>query len=110
MTDVLVNSTPRSVLKTAILKQVQSHYIEAMVERFGLLDCNGVKTLRPKNIKLSSPPAEDSAQIKPYQAAVGMLNFLSVQTCPDIACEVSHLGIFNLRHNGTHWAAVKHLL
>lgn len=39
-----------------------------------------------------------------------MLNFLSVQTRPDISFAVSYLARFNSRHNDSHWAAVKHLL
>lgn len=39
-----------------------------------------------------------------------MLNFLSVQTRPDISFAVGYLSRFNSRHNETHWSAVKHLL
>lgn len=39
-----------------------------------------------------------------------MLNFLSVQTRPDLAYAVSYLARFNSRHNNSHWSAVKHLL
>lgn len=88
----------------------QSHYIDSRLERFGLADCNGVKSPLPQNIKLSTPSVDESCEIEPYRAAVGMLNFLSVQTRPDIAFPVSYLARFNSRHNETHWSAVKHLL
>lgn len=88
----------------------QSHYCRNMLERFAMSDCNGVKTPLPTNVKLSSPPSEDSVEIEQYRAATGMLNFLSVQTRPDISFAVSYLSRFNSRHNHSHWAAVKHLL
>lgn len=88
----------------------QSHYCDTILERFGMTDCNGVKTPLPMNIKLYTPDTQDSVEIEPYRAAVGMLNFLSVQTRPDIAFAVSYLSRFNSRHNDSHWSAVKHLL
>lgn len=88
----------------------QSHYIDGMLERFGMSDCNGVKTPLPQNIRLFTPAAEDAHEIEQYRAAVGMLNYLSVQTRPDIAYAVNFLAQFNSRHNETHWSAVKHLL
>lgn len=39
-----------------------------------------------------------------------MINFLSVQTRPDIGYTVGYLARFNSRHNNTHWSAVKHLI
>lgn len=88
----------------------QSHYCDLMLNRFGMSDSNGAKTPLPSNIKLFTPSTEDSTEIEHYQAAVGMLNFLLVQTRPDIGFAVSYLARFNSRHNVTHWAAVKHLL
>lgn len=81
-----------------------------MLERFGMKDCKGVKTPLPTNVKLFSPSLEDSKEIELYRAAIGMLNFLSVQTRPDISYAVNYLARFNSRHNDSHWSAVKHLL
>lgn len=75
-----------------------------------MTDCNGVKTPLPQNIRLFTPALEDACEIEQYRAAVGMLNFLSVQTRPNIAYAVNFLARFNSRHNDTHWSAVKHLL
>ena len=88
----------------------QSHYCHNMLERFGMTECNGVKTPLPTNVKLSSPLVEDCSEIEHYRAATGMLNFLALQTRPDISFAVSYLCRFNSRHNDAHWAAVKHLL
>lgn len=88
----------------------QSHYCAKMLDRFNLSNCNEVKTPLPSNIQLHTPIVDESEEIEEYQAAVGMLNFLSVQTRPDIGFSVGYLARFNSRHNKTHWSAVKHLL
>lgn len=88
----------------------QAHYCNTRLESFGMPDCNGVKTPLPSNIKLSSPSIEESYEIEQYREAVGMLNFLSVQTRPEISFAGSYLSRFNSRHNNSHWTAVKHLL
>ena len=88
----------------------QSHYCRTMLERFGLSDCSGVKTPLPTNVKLLTPSIEDSCEIEQYRAATGMLNFLALQTRPDISFAVSYLCRFNSRHDNSHWSAVKHLL
>lgn len=88
----------------------QEHYCNTMLERFNLLDCNSVRTPLPQNVHLYTPTDGESEEIEQYRAAVGMLNFLSIQTRPDIAFSVSYLARFNSRHNSSHWTAVKHLL
>lgn len=88
----------------------QSHYCDTILERFGMTECNGVRTPLPTNVKLFTPEIQDSTEIEPYRAAVGMLNFLSVQTRPDISFAVNYLERFNSRHNESHWSTVKHLM
>lgn len=88
----------------------QSHYCAKMLERFNLSNCNGVKTLLPTNIHLHTPIVEESEEIEEYRAAVGMLNFLAVQTRPDIGYYVGYIARFISRHNNSHWSAVKNLL
>lgn len=74
-----------------------------------MTDCNCVNTPLPTNIRLSSPSIEESLEIEQYRAATGMLNFLALQTRPDISFAVSYLSCFNSRHD-SHWRSVKHLL
>lgn len=75
--------------RTIILNQ--SHYCEKMLERFSLSNCNGVKTPLPTTIHPYTPVADEAEEIEEYHAAVGMLNFLSVQTRPDIGYAVGYL-------------------
>lgn len=81
-----------------------------MLERFGLTDCTTVKTPLTPNVKLFTLSDEESFEIEEYRSAVGMLNFLSVQTRPDLGYAVSYFARFNSRHNATHWSGVKHFL
>lgn len=77
---------------------------------FEMSDCNSVKTPLPQNVQLFTPTVEDSVEIETYCTAVGMLNFLAIQTQPDISFSVSYLARFNPCHNKSHWMAAKHLL
>lgn len=88
----------------------QRHYCKNMLDHFNMSDCNRIKTPLPQNVHLFTPEVEDSVEIETYYAAVGMLNFLAIQTQPDISFSVSYLACFNSCHNKSHWLAVKNLL
>lgn len=80
-----------------------------MLQHFEMSQCNSVKTPRPQKVQLFCPTEDDSLEIEDYLAAVGMLNFLVIQTRPDILFAVNYLARFNSQHNKSHWLAVKHL-
>uniref|UniRef100_W4VRQ4 Putative retrovirus-related pol polyprotein from transposon tnt n=1 Tax=Corethrella appendiculata TaxID=1370023 RepID=W4VRQ4_9DIPT len=93
----------------------QQHYIEEILNKFGMSECKPSYTPMQHNQKLSkadSPnlPAEieDMKQV-PYQEAIGCLMYLSNCTRPDISFVVNKLSRFNNNPGTEHWAAVKHL-
>lgn len=104
-TEILLFTLASTASKTDLTNQ--SHYIEARLEQFGLSECSSVKTSLPQKIKLSTPSIDKSLENKQYWAAFGILNFLLVQTRPNIALSVSYLTRFNPQRNDTHWAAAR---
>lgn len=94
----------------------QEHYIDAVLEKFGLSDCNPVDTPMNSSLTLTkedcpiTPEEQREMSKNPYQEAIGCLMYISQCTRPDIAFAVSKLSRFNANPGRKHWDAVKHLL
>lgn len=87
-------------------------YIDEILRRFGMFDCNPVSTpldLGLELIKGKVCQKTDGAK-PPYRELVGCLLYLSVSTRPDIAHAASVLGQFNDCFNKSHWSAAKRVL
>jgi hypothetical protein len=101
-------------LESRSISLSQSHYVNELLKRFGMDDCNPVKTPLSPGIDLSAhvptPSEQQEMRDVPYLSAVGSLQYLATMTHPDITFAVSYLGRFNHNPHPTHWAAVKHLL
>lgn len=90
----------------------QSHYIESTLDRFGMTNCNPVKTPLPVKTFLRSGDVGqlEAAKDKPYQQLVGCLQWIASSTRPDIAHAVSQLSRFNAAWTDDHWQLAKHVL
>ena len=58
----------------------------------------------------STPEEVEEMKCTPYLNAVGVLNYLAIAMCPDIAYAVRCLAQFNSNPGLVHWTAMKHLL
>jgi hypothetical protein len=94
----------------------QARYIDELLERFGMADCNEVPIPQTPWTYLSadmSPSVDaDVAAMKkvPYAELVGSLNWLATSTRPDIAQTVSKLCRFVSNPGPEHWKAAKQVL
>lgn len=94
----------------------QELYINEIIKRFGMADCNPISTPSDPNTKLSlamSPktPEERAALANiPYQQLVGALLYLVQGTRPDIAFAVGDVSKYNTNFGGEHWTAAKKIL
>lgn len=93
----------------------QRKYIEEVLARFNMTDCNPVKTPVDGNKRLThlmSPQNEsevlDMSKI-PYKEAVGCLIHLVQGSRPDIAYAVHDVSKFNKNPGKEHWLAVKRI-
>lgn len=72
----------------------QKGYINEVLRRFGMSDCNPVSTPINPNEKLDGGSNESSndAPSLPYRELIGCLTYLASSTRPDIAFSASYLG------------------
>ena len=86
----------------------QSTYLQRVLERFGMADCNPKPTPLPPGIALSESDSlktdEDRHFMmdKPYREALGSCMWVQVATCPDIAFAVSALSCFQSNPGPAH--------
>ena len=94
----------------------QSGYINAMLERFVMLECSIVDTpmdTGQKFMKDSCPVSdEEKEQIKnvQYRRLIGKLIYLAVAKRPDISYAVSVMSKFLSNPGRVHWTAAKRIL
>lgn len=86
----------------------QEQYIEQLLEKFDMVDCNSVET--PIECKLSVEKSSTCEEKLPYQKLIGSLMYLAVLTRPDIAYSVSFLSQFNNCYSYIHWNYAKRIL
>ena len=86
----------------------QRNYVEKMLERFNMMDCN------PCSVPLQPYPelkkVEGVDQKLPYRQLVGSLIFLAKCSRPDISFSVSRLAQFMSGYDSSHWSAAKQVL
>lgn len=96
----------------------QTHYIDALLEKFGLANANPVSTPMDVNVKLDNVTGEqnDEEQVEKdekithgYAALIGSLMYLAIGTRPDIAFAVNRLAQFTQNPRPIHWTAVKRI-
>lgn len=91
----------------------QQKYIERVLDRFNMNDCNPVSTPLAAHFKLSSefcPDTEEEMKrmsLVPYASAVGSLMYAMVCTRPDLAYAVSMVSRYMHNPGKNHWSAVK---
>lgn len=92
----------------------QTHYIEALLESYGMSDCKAIGTPLQSNIPLVAGTDEEILAFKEsghnYRRAVGSLNYLSQCTRPDISHSVSLLSQFLEKPTLSHWGHFKRVL
>lgn len=78
----------------------QNHYIENVLNRFAMTNCNAVKTPLSQNTILTSGSDTEVSEASglPYQSLIGCLQWLSNSTRPHISHAVSQLS--RLTRNG----------
>lgn len=99
------------VQNEGLIAMYQRGYIQELLQRFGMSNCNPVVTPLDPGNKLSkkeNPSCEEYDL--PYRELVGALTWLSTTTRPDISFATSYLGQFNNCYGHEHWKAAKRVL
>ena len=89
----------------------QKKYIQIVLDRFNMTDCNAVATPMETGLKLSrrvdkAPPKE----INDYQKLIGCLEYAAMATKPDITFAVHKLAQFASNPDSSHYNAAKRVL
>ena len=89
----------------------QKSYLQDVLARFGMQDCNPVSTpMETGKVFTALSENEEAVDVTKYQAVIGSLNYAAIATRPDISTAVGKLAQF-MRNPGTeHWAGVKRVL
>lgn len=101
--------------KTGTITLDQRKYTEAILQKFGMGDCNPVASPVDPNSKLTKNMAaktKDEIQEMrdvPYQEAVGSILYLAQCTRPDINFAISNVSKYNNHPGRAHWNAVKRI-
>lgn len=88
---------------TNVLRISQQAYVEELLKRFGMEDCNGLSTLRPEmydHAYLMDAEALKPSEISSLRGIIGALSFLAQGTRPDILVATSHIA--EGQSSGTH--------
>ena len=91
----------------------QERFVQTILQRFQMGDCNGVATPMESGIVLQrsqNPDIEDQGDRQLYQSLVGSLMYLMTATRPDLAYTVSTLSKFNSGPTDKHLFAAKRVL
>ena len=93
-----------------------SLYIDMILQRFGMENCNPMHTPLDPGTLLSTddcPTTEDKKAAMmnvPYHELIGALTWIAVVSRPDITFVTTYLAWFNANPGPTHWKAAKHVL
>jgi len=92
------------------LKILQPEYIESMLQRYGMSDCNPVMMLVDKGSHLQNGESETYEDAKTYQALIGSLTYVAMLTHPDIGYITQYLSQMNKNPLQWDWNATKRVL
>lgn len=87
----------------------QSQYIEAILRRFGMIDCKPSSTPMMKNLKLEKGNPEQKTT-SPYRELLGSLMYLMLGSRPDICFALSYLSRFQDCATDVHFQHLKKIL
>jgi hypothetical protein len=90
----------------------QQLYLEAILDRFDLVDCSPARSPLPYGFRPIPATDEEhqAGQHRAYPQAVGAILCTSIVTRPDLSQAAGVLSCFISKSNESHWTAAKHLL
>ena len=87
----------------------QSKYINELIIRFNMSECNLVSTPFKQNVKLFNYDDTKEVNVTLYQQLVGSLNYLTTKRS-DISYSISILSQFMAKPHENHWKVVKRFI
>ena len=94
----------------------QEHYIQKLLERFNMKDCNPIDTPHARGEYLSKEMGSKTLEEKekmsnvPYSSAIGSSMYATMCTRPDICYVVGMVSCYQANPGMKHWRDVKRIL
>jgi hypothetical protein len=90
----------------------QEHYVEALLEKYNLANCNPTRTPLPSGFRpvIATDEEFQDAKDLPYPQIAGAVLYAATISRPDISYAASVLCRFISKWSKAHWRAAKHLL
>lgn len=92
-----------------ILRINQRGYLEDVLHRFGMTECNPCSTPMECQLKLKMETGAERTT-KPYRELIGCLMYASCTTRPDLSAAVNYFSQFQSCPTEEHWKAAKRML
>jgi hypothetical protein len=94
----------------------QRAYLERVLARYGMAECNPRPTPLPLGVELTKGQAPSTEvdrhfmKDKPYREVLGSVMYAQIATRPDLSYAVSTLSKFSSNPGKPHWTALMHVL
>lgn len=110
LSDILGISVVQDKAKNCVFLH-QKHYIEPILQKYGMNNANPIATPADANVKLKKDDGVSKlVNSSTYQSMVGSLLYAAMDTRPDIAQTVNVVSKLNANLNAAHLTAMKRIL
>lgn len=96
--------------KNGSIKIEQKEYIENLLKKFGMYDCNGIQTPMEENLKLIKNDDVNLATNQPYREMLGSIMYLMLASRPDLCYAISYLSRFQEKATDLHFKHLKRVV
>lgn len=87
----------------------QSSFIDRILAKFGMSDCNPIATPMEAKLKLTKAESNEFTN-QPYRELLGSLMYLMIGSRPDICFSLNYLSRFQDKASEHHWNHLKRIL
>jgi hypothetical protein len=92
----------------------QTNYTNKLLKKYSMENCNAIRTPMEvrgeRELYYAATDGDELEDVKPYQKAIGELQWLALKTRPDISYAVATLSRHSARPTLRHWQGIKRLL
>lgn len=95
--------------KNQSISMSQSSYLEKMLQKFNMPDCNGVHTPMESGIDLRREKLVEECYA-PYRELIGCLTYTTITTRPDLCAATNYFSRFQSCYTDSHFQQAKRIL
>lgn len=98
--------------KSGVLKLSQKHYLQNVLRRFGMLECNGTATPMEVGLQMcvSDCKADANECNEPYRQLIGCLMYAMLGSRPDLCASISYFSRYQCNPTAEQYSYLKRVL